>query len=161
MRPILTACLFSFLFGFWTNVEVKAYKFKLASIKFVDIYPGQGAKDKEASPNDYDIHEKIEIHGNKSKKSKDKAKKMKVKVSSDQRVGPMTLKVKMNPFNRNRSQASLNLDVVESYDILTHKKRFTCDLISWEKIKQLKAYVSRDNINEVIATVKAELKPEE
>lgn len=92
--------------------------------------------------------------------SKEKeGKAVKVKLATAPRVGPITVKVDINPVNINQNQASVNLDLIEGFDIITHKKAFTYD--SSIDIKKLKNYLSLDTVNSLVETIKAELSPVE
>jgi hypothetical protein len=91
-----------------------------------------------------------------SNKKKHKSKIAFIKPKLKQKYGPITVKVRVNPLNRRRNQASINLDLVETYDIVTHKKKFECDRI---KLTDVKNYFSKDNFNSMIAAVKEEISP--
>ena len=85
-----------------------------------------------------------------------KHKRRRNRASASQKIGPLTLDFRLSPLNRRRNQASFHLDIIESYDIVTHKKKMKYDLTNWDDIKKLRSYVSMDRINSFIATVKAE-----
>ena len=89
-------------------------------------------------------------------------KKTRVKIAGAPRLGPVTMKIDINPLNINRNQASLNLDLVESFDILTKKKEFTYDTVD---LKKLKRYISIEEVssqvNSLVDTIKDEFSPVE
>ena len=76
-----------------------------------------------------------------------------IKLATAPRIGPVTVKIDINPLNINRNQASLNLDLMESLDLLTHKKEFTYETIDF---KRMKRYVSLDTVNSFVDTIKEE-----
>ena len=78
-------------------------------------------------------------------------KKAPIKLATAPRIGPVTVKIDINPLNINRNQASLNLDIMESLDLLTHKKEFTYETIDFKRIKR---YVSLDTVNSFVDTIK-------
>jgi hypothetical protein len=80
-------------------------------------------------------------------------KKAPIKLATAPRIGPVTVKIDINPLNINRNQASLNLDIMESLDLLTHKKEFTYETIDFKRIKR---YVSLDTVNSFVDTIKEE-----
>jgi|LakMenEpi08Jun12_1017391.scaffolds.fasta_scaffold00013_46 hypothetical protein len=81
-----------------------------------------------------------------------------IKLASAPRIGPVTVRIDINPLNINRNQASLNLDIMESLDLLTHKKEFTYDTIDFKKIKR---YISLDKVNSFVDIIKEEFSPVE
>jgi len=85
-----------------------------------------------------------------------------IKIASSPRLGPVTMKIDINPLNINRNQASLNLELVESFDILTNKKEFSYDTVD---LKKLKRYISIDEVssqvNSLVDTIKDEFSPVE
>jgi len=85
-------------------------------------------------------------------------KKAPIKLATAPRIGPVTVKIDINPLNINRNQASLNLDIMESLDLLTHKKEFTYETIDFKRIKR---YVSLDTVNSFVDTIKEEFSPVE
>ena len=85
-------------------------------------------------------------------------KKAPIKLATAPRIGPVTVKIDINPLNINRNQASLNLDIMESLDLLTHKKEFTYETIDFKRIKH---YVSLDTVNSFVDTIKEEFSPVE
>ena len=85
-------------------------------------------------------------------------KKAPIKLATAPRIGPVTVKIDINPLNINRNQASLNLDIMESLDLLTHKKEFTYDTIDFKKIKR---YISLDKVNSFVDIIKEEFSPVE
>ena len=150
----LRLIILSLILIFSSVGPVYAYRYQLASIKFVDLPNSSNEKRSLESV----IHEKNEVK-NKNKKSKHKKlKKQKVKVASEQKLGPVTLDLKVNPLNRRRNQASFNLDLIESYEIVTHKKKATYHIVGWQDIKKLSSYISRERVSSLIATVKGEFK---
>lgn len=85
-------------------------------------------------------------------------KKAPIKLATAPRIGPVTVKIDINPLNINRNQASLNLDIMESLDLLTHKKEFTYETIDFKRIKR---YVSLDTVNSFVDIIKEEFSPVE
>jgi hypothetical protein len=85
-------------------------------------------------------------------------KKTPAKLVTAPRIGPVTVKIDINPLNINRNQASLNLDIMESLDLLTHKKEFTYETLDFKRIKR---YVSLDTVNSFVDTIKDEFSPVE
>lgn len=85
-------------------------------------------------------------------------RKTAIKLASAPRIGPVTVRIDINPLNINRNQASLNLDIMESLDLLTHKKEFTYDTIDFKKIKR---YISLDKVNSFVDIIKEEFSPVE
>ena len=85
-------------------------------------------------------------------------KKAPIKLATTPRIGPVTVRIDINPLNINRNQASLNLDIMESLDLLTHKKEFTYETIDFKRIKR---YVSLDTVNSFVDTIKEEFSPVE
>jgi hypothetical protein len=85
-------------------------------------------------------------------------KKAPIKLATAPRIGPVTVRIDINPLNINRNQASLNLDIMESLDLLTHKKEFTYDTIDFKKIKR---YISLDKVNSFVDIIKEEFSPVE
>ena len=85
-------------------------------------------------------------------------KKAPIKLATAPRIGPVTVKIDINPLNITRNQASLNLDIMESLDLLTHKKEFTYETIDFKRIKR---YVSLDTVNSFVDTIKEEFSPVE
>ena len=85
-------------------------------------------------------------------------KKAPIKLATAPRIGPVTVKIDINPLNINRNQASLNLDIMESLDLLTHKKEFSYETIDFKRIKR---YVSLDTVNSFVDTIKEEFSPVE
>jgi hypothetical protein len=81
-----------------------------------------------------------------------------IKLATAPRIGPVTVKIDINPLNINRNQASLNLDIMESLDLLTHKKEFTYETVDFKKIKR---YISLDTVNSFVDTIKEEFSPVE
>jgi len=81
-----------------------------------------------------------------------------IKLANAPRIGPVTVRIDINPLNINRNQASLNLDIMESLDLLTHKKEFTYDTIDFKKIKR---YISLDKVNSFVDIIKEEFSPVE
>jgi hypothetical protein len=81
-----------------------------------------------------------------------------IKLATAPRIGPVTVKIDINPLNINRNQASLNLDIMESLDLLTHKKEFTYETIDFKRIKR---YVSLDTVNSFVDTIREEFSPVE
>jgi len=86
------------------------------------------------------------------------SQKASIKLATAPRIGPVTVKIDINPLNINRNQASLNLDIMESLDLLTHKKEFTYETIDFKKIKR---YISLDTVNSFVDTIKEEFSPVE
>lgn len=132
-----------------------ALRKKLASIKFIDL---PNSSDKSDSIESIELKDPNKIKESNTKSKYKKLKRQKMKIASEQKLGPVTLDLKINPLNRRRNQASFNLDLIESYEIVTHKKKMTYQVINWRDVKRLSSYLSKDSMSSLIATVKDEFK---
>ncbi len=132
-----------------------AFRQKLASVKFIDL---PNSTEKNDSIESIELKDRNKIKEKNTKSKRKRLKRQKVKIASEQKLGPVTLDLKVNPLNRRRNQASFNLDLIESYEIATHQKKMVYNFISWNDIKKLSSYISKDSVSSLIATVKDEFK---
>ena len=142
--------LFIFIFSQTCNVSASLSTISLLESK--NIFINEALK----------INIKEKILSNKDTTTEDtknpNERKTAIKLASAPRIGPVTVRIDINPLNINRNQASLNLDIMESLDLLTHKNEFTYDTIEFKKIKR---YISLDKVNSFVDIIKEEFSPVE